>query len=83
MEERIRKLKMNITGSFHFLWTLFVLKKRAVELGLRIDAVRHQNIHHTEITLSGENEKLWQALKAARPPSFLLKMDRMLFEFLD
>jgi hypothetical protein len=74
---------MNITGSFHLLWTLFVLKRKAKELGLKIDVVKHRNIHHTEMVLSGESAKLWQALKVAQTPSFLLKMDRIMFEFSD
>lgn len=83
MNDRIRKLKMNITGSFHLFWTMLVLKRKARELGLKIDAVKHRNIHHTEIVLSGESTKLWQALKIAKTPSFLLKMDKIMFEFSD
>ena len=83
MNENIRKLKMNITGSFHLLWTLFVFKRKAKELGLRIDEIKHNNIHHTEIVLSGESRKLWKALDLAKTPNFLLKMDRIKFEFTD
>lgn len=83
MNDKTRKLKMNITGSFHLLWTAFVLKRKAKELGLKIDVIKHRNIHHTEIVLSGESDKLWQALKIARTPSSLLKMDRIMFEFSD
>ena len=83
MNENTRKLKMNITGSFHLLWALFVLERKAKELGLTIDEVRHRNIHHTEIVLSGDSEKLWKALKLAKTPSYLLRMDRIKFEFSD
>lgn len=83
MNDKIRKLKMNITGTFHLFWTLFVLERKARELGLKVDGVKHNNMHHTEIVLSGENEKLWRALKIAKTPSFLLKMDRIVFEFFD
>lgn len=74
---------MNITGSFHYLWTLFVLEKGAKKLGLKIEKVNHRNIHHTEIVLSGENKNLWKALNLAKTPGFLLKMDRIIFEFSD
>lgn len=83
MNDKIRKLKMNITGSFHLFWTMFVLERKAKELGLKVDVVKHRNIHHTEIVLSGESDKLWQALKIAKTPSNLLKMDRIMFEFSD
>jgi hypothetical protein len=83
MNVNTRKLKMNITGSFHLLWTLFVFKRKAKELGLTIDEIKHNNVHHTEIVLSGESEQLWKALNLAKTPSYLLKMDRIKFEFSD
>jgi hypothetical protein len=81
MIDKSNKLKMNITGSFHRLWTWLVLKRKVRELGLNIDKVEHCNIHHTEIILSGDHEKLWKAVDSAKTPSSLLKMESIFFEF--
>lgn len=74
---------MNITGSFHGVWTRLFFKRKVKDLGLNIDSVKHYNIHHTEIVLSGEKDCLWKALKSAKTPSYFLKMDRIVFEFFD
>lgn len=81
MNEKTQKLKMNITGSFHGVWASIFMKRKVKELGLNIDEIKHRNIHHTEIVLSGDKEKLWKALDSAKTPSYLLKMDRIVFEF--
>lgn len=83
MNEAKRKLKMNITGSFHHLWTWFVFKRKIRQLGLDIDKIDHRNIHHTEIVVSGDPQKLWKVLGLAKTPNMLLKMDRIVFEFFD
>jgi hypothetical protein len=83
MNEKNRKLKMNITGSFYRVWTWFIFKRKVKKLGLNIDRINHRNIHHTEIVLSGDPKMLWKALNSAKTPCLVLKMDRIVFEFSD
>ncbi len=78
-----RKMKMNVRGAFHQLWTRFVLKRRMKSLGLNIHEINYRSLHQTEIIVSGETEMLWKALDSAKTPSFLLKMDKIVFEFID
>ena len=80
---KTQKLKMNITGSFHALWSRLFFNKKLRDLHVNVESVKHCNIHHTEIVLSGDKENLWKALKSAKTPSYFLKMDRIVFEFFD
>ena len=75
------KLKMNITGSFHGIWAALFMRRKVAQLGLKIDMIEHQNIHHTKVVLSGDKDKLWKALGTVRTPEYL-KMNKIVFEFL-
>lgn len=81
MDKATNKLKMNITGSFHGLWSALFMRTKVRKLGLHIDNIKHQNIHHTEVVLSGDKDSLWKALSTVRTPDYL-KMDRIVFEFI-
>jgi len=83
MNERIRKLKIDIKGNFQKLWTDFVLKRKAKSLGVNVQFVKHHSLHHGELILVGESDNLWKIIKSIKAPSVLFRMDRIIFEFTD
>jgi hypothetical protein len=80
---KIKKLKLDIKGDFQKLWTNLVLKRRARQLGVKVELVKHHSIHHGEMILSGDSAKLWKIVNSTRVPNFLFKLDRIVFEFSD
>jgi len=76
-----KKMKINVRGAFHQLWTKLVLKRRIRSLGVEIHDIKYGSLHQTEIIMSGDTDLLWKALESAKTPGFL--MDRIIFEFID
>ena len=76
-------MKMNVQGAFHQLWTRLVLKRKMKSLGLQIHEINYGSLHQTEIIVSGEPELLWKAVHSAKTPSYLLKMNKIMVEFID
>jgi hypothetical protein len=83
MAKTSKKLKMNVKGGFHQLWANTVFMHRLKRIGLKVDLINHKSLHHTEVIITGEPVKLWQAIEMIKAPSYLLKMDKVSFEFID
>jgi hypothetical protein len=83
MKNQIKRLKLNIKGSFQRLWTELVLKRRAKALGVDVELVKHHSMHHGEMVLKGSSEQLWKVVNSTKAPGFLFRLDRIVFEFTD
>lgn len=80
---RKRKLQINILGKHEWLWTEFFLKARLRKLNIDVHAMEHFSSEHSELVVSGEKDSLWKFIKSARTPLFFVRLDKVVFTFVD
>ncbi|KKS31233.1 hypothetical protein A2380_02380 [candidate division WWE3 bacterium RIFOXYB1_FULL_43_24] len=78
-----RKLQMNILGKHEKIWTQLFLRTKINTFGLSLHGVEHYSSDHSELVVSGESRNLWKFIKSLKSPMFFVKLDKIVFTFLD
>lgn len=83
MQNKTRKLQVDITGRCQRLWTDLFLRRKAKKLGLNLHGVKHASLHKSEVLVSGEQVSLWKFVKSSKNSIFFMKTDKVEFKFVD
>lgn len=79
----MRKLQVNILGKYQKIRTALYLRFKVRGAGVHLHKVQHYSWDHSEIIVSGESENLWKFIKTMKAPSFFLKLDKIVFTFIE
>jgi len=82
-EEKKRKLQMNILGKHEKIWTQLFLYTKIRTFNLSLHGVEHYSCDHSELVVSGESVNLWKFIKSLKKPMFFVKLDKIVFTFVE
>ena len=82
-EAKKRKLQMNILGKHEKVWTQLFLYTKIRTFKLSLHGVEHYSCDHSELVVSGESGNLWKFIKSLKKPMFFVKLDKIVFTFVD
>ena len=74
---------MNILGRHEKLWTQLFLRAKVRTFKLYLHRVEHYSPDHSELIVSGDSGNLWMFIKSLKSPMFFVKLDKIVFTFIE
>ncbi|HLD51527.1 hypothetical protein A2450_00070 [candidate division WWE3 bacterium RIFOXYC2_FULL_40_11] len=82
-ENSAKKLKIRIKGKFQRLWADLVLKTKIRLHGMKYEDINYSSLDDAELLVSGDEKSLWKVVKWAKRPTYILKIEHIIFQFVD
>ncbi len=74
---------MNILGKHQRLWVQLLLQAKIRNFKLKLHGVEHYSWDHSEIIVSGDSGNLWKFIRSLKNPMFFVRLDKIIFKFID
>jgi acylphosphatase len=83
MNNKFKKIKLNIKGDVKKFWSQILLKYKSRSLGVDLHDVKHYSGQHVEVTVSGEMPRLWELIAWYKKGALFFYMNELQIEFID